>query len=115
MNNKLTNPPGPGLNLLRRILGIKPKPLTRAEWWAWYSDYLKTPQWHRRADRCKQRAGYTCQRCGIKAGAIRPDGSRAWMEAHHLSYKHVGDERDSELECDCDYCHKGITEGDKAK
>ena len=79
------------------------------EWWAWYREYLQSPQWHRRADRCKQRAGYKCQRCGIKAGAIRPDGSRAWMEAHHLSYKHAGDERDSELECDCDYCHKLIT------
>ena len=69
------------------------------EWWAWYSDYLKTPQWQRRAERCKQRAGYKCERCGA-AGVT--------LHAHHLSYKRVGKERESDLLAVCVDCHADI-------
>jgi len=99
MNNRLTKQPGPGLNLLRRILGIKEKPLTRDEWRQWYNDYLKSPEWKRRADRCKTLAGHRCQECGA---IDRP------LHAHHLTYERVGNERYTDLRCLCDECHKEV-------
>jgi hypothetical protein len=42
-------PPAPRLDLLRRLLGLEPKPLTNDEWWRWYSHYLKSDDWKRQA------------------------------------------------------------------
>ena len=84
------------VNWLKWLFGIKPKPLTRAEWRQWYSEYLKSPEWRRKADRCKELAGYRCEDCGA---TDRP------LHAHHKTYKRVGRERYTDLECLCDKCH----------
>lgn len=97
MNNQLTKQPHPGVNLLRRLLGIPERKQTNEEWWQWYTEYLQSPEWQRRADRCKERANYTCQDCGAKDVVL---------QAHHLTYKRVGNESDSDLVCLCEGCHK---------
>ena len=97
MNNRLTKQPHPGVNILRRLLGMPQKQQTKAEWWQWYKEYLQSPEWQRRADRCKRQAGYKCEECGA---------TDTTLHAHHLTYKNVGNERASELKCLCEGCHR---------
>jgi 5-methylcytosine-specific restriction endonuclease McrA len=66
------------------------------QWWAWYNQYLVSPQWQvkRRAvlDRCKG----VCEGCGVNRAT----------EAHHLTYEHVGHELLFELVGLCHDCHQ---------
>lgn len=62
-----------------------------------YQEYLKTPEWRERSRDCKARAGWRCSRCG----------SRKDLQAHHLTYARLGQERPGDLECLCDTCHRG--------
>jgi 5-methylcytosine-specific restriction endonuclease McrA len=65
------------------------------EWWQWYDNYLLTDEWHRRRRLVLERDGGICQNCRA---------ARA-TQAHHLSYRNVGNEFLWELIAVCDDCH----------
>lgn len=76
----------------------------RREWWAWYNEYLKSPEWRARRKMVLQRARNMCEGCKSKLAT----------QVHHLSYEHVGDELLFELVAVCDECHRKL-HPDKAK
>jgi len=82
------------LNLFRESQASK----RRSDWFAWYSDYLKTPQWQSKRLAVLKRDRYLCQGCM----------SRRASQVHHLSYEHCGNELLWELTSVCDDCHKKI-------
>lgn len=80
------------------------KDAERAQWWAWYNEYLKSDAWRAKACLVHKRAKGTCEGCL----------SRPSTQVHHLSYEHAGDELLWELVAVCDECHERAHE-DHAK
>jgi hypothetical protein len=66
------------------------------EWWAWYSAYLKTPEWGAKRSAVIERANGLCEGCRQAPAVI----------AHHLTYAHAGNELLFELVAVCDTCHQ---------
>jgi hypothetical protein len=64
---------------------------------AYLSEYLKSPYWQAVRTRALQRAGGCCQRC-------RRQSRR--LDVHHLTYRNLGQERESELMVLCRECHE---------
>src|SRR2546429_1534825 len=65
-------------------------------------------QWRRLATECKDRAGWRCERCGIKHGTLRRSLYTdrihpVWLQAHHVN----GDPESEEpqLQALCPSCH----------
>lgn len=74
------------------------------QWQAWYQQYLKSSEWAERRRLVIQRAGGICEGCG-RAPAI---------QAHHITYKHAGNEFLWELRAICRGCHERIHEVENA-
>lgn len=72
----------------------------KAEWRAWYKEYLQTSQWRDKRHRVLERDGELCQAC-LKRRAT---------EVHHLTYEHVGDEPLFDLVSICHVCHERLHE-----
>lgn len=89
MNNRPTKQPHPGVSLLRQILNLQPKQIN-------YDEYIKSPQWKRKAIEAKKRAGYRCQVCNS------PDN----LNAHHRTYERLGSEQPGDITVLCRECHK---------
>lgn len=68
----------------------------REEFFKWYSEYLKSPEWRRKRSLVMERAKGVCEGCM----------SRDATEVHHTTYEHVGEEFLFELVAICDICHK---------
>lgn len=66
------------------------------EFFRWYSEYLKSPEWRRKRSLVLERANGVCEGCL----------SRDATEVHHTTYEHVGEELLFELVAICDVCHK---------
>lgn len=65
-------------------------------WWAWYGEYLHSPEW---AKKRKQRLildDHRCTLCGHDMG----------LQVHHLTYDFVGQEELGDLRTLCEPCHK---------
>lgn len=75
-----------------------PREDQRADWWQWYTEYLKTPEWAAKRTACLRRDQHICQGCRERRATI----------AHHLTYKHVGAEFLFELISLCAVCHDRI-------
>ena len=73
-------------------------------WWAWYNEYLSSPEWYARRLAVFKRDGNLCRRCGATASQI-----------HHLTYERVGREELDDLVAVCDpchdFCHGGVLNG----
>lgn len=76
------------------------------QWWDWYSEYLRSDVWRRRARAVLQRDGWRCQ-AGLPG--CRGDAE----QAHHLTYKRVGQEPLYDLVAVCVPCHEQITARDR--
>lgn len=70
----------------------------RAEWQAWYNEYLNSPAWAQRRIEVLRRDQRICQGCR----------KRKATEVHHLTYAHVGNEFLFELTSLCSVCHERI-------
>ncbi|HSQ51975.1 MAG TPA: hypothetical protein VLL94_11995 [Nitrospiraceae bacterium] len=68
------------------------------EWWAWYSDYLKTPQWREKRQLVMKRAGGLCEGCAHAPAT----------QVHHLTYERAGREMLFDLVAICDACHEAV-------
>jgi hypothetical protein len=66
------------------------------EWWARYTAYLTTDAWEARRMAVLERDKWMCQGC-LDADAV---------QAHHLTYAHIGNEFLWELIAVCKPCHK---------
>lgn len=66
-----------------------------------YQDYLKTDKWKLISQTCKDLANNKCSKCE----------STKILQAHHLNYDNVGDEKQSDLQCLCTECHNIIHNG----
>jgi hypothetical protein len=65
-------------------------------------------QWYILATACKDRAGWRCERCGIKQGTMRYSlrterAHPVWLHAAHVHHDHGNPE--PELMCVCPSCH----------
>lgn len=69
-----------------------------AEWWAWYDNYLRSPEWREKRKRVLRRANGECEGCGDNYA----------VQVHHLTYEHVGDEFLWELRAVCPACHERV-------
>jgi 5-methylcytosine-specific restriction endonuclease McrA len=67
----------------------------RDAWWAWYDEYLKSPEWRALRDKVMWRAHGVCEGCF----------ERAAVHIHHRTYDHVGRELLFELVALCKVCH----------
>lgn len=61
-----------------------------------YDVYITSPEWKVRARQIRKRDGYTCQDCGA---------TDVPLDVHHLTYEHLGHERDEDLITLCRECH----------
>jgi 5-methylcytosine-specific restriction endonuclease McrA len=89
-------PPFDEVLLADRLAGFREhREAERAEWRAWYNDYLQSEQWREKRGLVFARANSLCEGCRR---------NRA-IHVHHLSYEHVGDEFLWELVAICKVCH----------
>lgn len=73
-------------------------------WWAWYDNYLQSPEWKTRRDLVLRRANGVCEGCG----------RRDARHVHHLHYDRVGNEMLFDLVAVCVDCHDQIHAGKRA-
>ena len=66
--------------------------------WAWYDDYLRSPDWRRRRALVIDRAHGRCEGCA----------SAPATQVHHLSYDRVGNEMLFDLVALCSTCHDRV-------
>lgn len=64
-----------------------------------YKDYLSSPEWRERRQKCLDRDGHECRICG----------SKHELQAHHKHYKHLGAEEENDLTTLCKQCHNSVT------
>jgi 5-methylcytosine-specific restriction endonuclease McrA len=67
----------------------------RDQWWAWYNQYLKSPEWRQRRHLVMARAKGICEGCGIERA----------VHVHHLNYDRAGNEFLWDLVAVCNECH----------
>lgn len=65
-------------------------------WWAWYDQYLLSPEWRDLRERVFDRSDGRCEGCrNLNA-----------TQVHHLTYERVGAELLFDLVAVCDECHE---------
>lgn len=74
----------------------------RADWQAWYTEYLESEKWKSKRAEVMRRDKFTCQGCHGRA-----------TEVHHLTYANVGDELLFQLIALCEDCHQRVHDADK--
>ena len=62
-----------------------------------YLEYLQSPHWKQLRQECLEFAGFTCERCRKVSGELH---------VHHLTYEHLWDEWEDDLQVLCPDCHK---------
>lgn len=73
------------------------------DFWERYNEYLKSDWWKKTRQRCIEQYGKKCFCCRKPMD----------LQVHHLTYEHLGFEKDNELICLCSNCHKWIEEKKK--
>ena len=64
-----------------------------------YNEYLKSSRWRNMRLAKFNEVGYRCEKCGCEGDAMK-------IDVHHKTYERLGNERMSDLEVLCRYCHK---------
>lgn len=64
-----------------------------------YYTYIRSPEWHKKADAAKLRAGYRCQVCNRPSREVQ-------LDAHHRTYERLGHERPEDITVLCRRCHE---------
>ncbi len=75
---------------------VAPKGAKSEIWWAWYREYLNSPEWRAKRQQVLDRDGHRCQKCGV--GGV--------LQCHHLTYLRVGREELTDLQALCFDCHE---------
>lgn len=76
----------------------------RGKFTTFYRNYMKSPEWYEKRDLVLKRCGGVCEGCGIAPAT----------EAHHVTYRHFGNEFLFELLGLCHGCHERIHAEDAA-
>ena len=74
---------------------LQEREIENRKWWSWYNEYLTTDAWAKKRAAVFQRENGICQGCRQKRAT----------QAHHLTYKHVGNELLFDLIALCENCH----------
>ncbi len=64
-----------------------------------YHEYINSPEWRKRADAAKHRAGYRCQVCNRSSRDVI-------LDAHHRTYEKLGNEAPEDITVLCRDCHE---------
>ena len=72
-----------------------------------YYEYINSPEWRRRADAAKARAGYRCRVCNRHADEVV-------LNAHHRTYERLGNEDPDDITVLCRDCHELYETHDKS-
>lgn len=88
-------------NELRVALQDRIKELDKIDFFGWYKEYLKSPEWREKRLLVLDRCNDICEGCMKKVAE----------EVHHLTYANVGKEFLFELIGLCVGCHERIHEG----
>jgi len=70
--------------------------------------YLYPQTWASLSRECKERAGYTCEHCGIKQGKLRKSAITGNIYVVYLQAAHINHDQYNalpELKCVCASCH----------
>lgn len=89
----------------RRAMAGRRKNRFIPNFWARYTAYLKSPQWKAIRKLLIKKHGGRCQRCG----------STYRLEAHHITYKSVFEEKLTDLRLLCHVCHEKVERGKKRR
>jgi hypothetical protein len=77
-----------------------------------YRAYIDSPKWAEKSLKCRQKAGWRCQKCGC-----RPP--KYWLHAHHRTYARLFHEwaRDLVALCSCPQhrCHQKAHEAKRRR
>ena len=65
-----------------------------------YENYLRTNHWRLRRQRIANYHNHLCQGCGIRV--------EKGFHIHHLTYRNIGNELDSDLAFLCEKCHNDL-------
>lgn len=65
-----------------------------------YKKYIASPQWKEKRYERLQYDGYRCRLCG----------ATNYLTVHHITYRHLGDEKMRDLITLCQHCHERIHE-----
>ena len=65
-----------------------------------YENYLRTNHWRLRRQRIANHHNHLCQGCGIRVDK--------GFHIHHLTYRNIGNELDSDLAFLCEKCHNDL-------
>lgn len=68
-----------------------------------YRAYLDSPEWMRKAEAAKERAGQRCQGCNASREHVI-------LDAHHRTYERLGHEEPGDITVLCRRCHQAIHE-----
>lgn len=71
------------------------------DWWKVYAAYLDSDAWKERREACFEMKGRTC------TAALKGCQESA-AQAHHITYRHAGQEPVFELEPICESCHEKL-------
>lgn len=73
-----------------------------------YYEYINSPEWKKKSEEAKSRAGYRCQVCNRGQEEIT-------LNTHHRSYKNLGNESAEDLTVLCRECHELFESNGKIK
>lgn len=71
-----------------------------------YRETLASPRWQQLKWRRIMRAGFACERCGLRYRGLRVTGAMRWFELHHRHYETVGHETIDDVLILCRLCHR---------
>ena len=80
---------------------LKPKPVD-------YRTYIRSDEWRKKAEEAKAKAGNRCQVCDRSRAEVQ-------LDAHHRTYKHLGNERPGDITVLCRDCHQLYEHNKKAE
>lgn len=83
-----------------------------AEWWVWYTAYLRSSEWAAFRERAFAFHGRRCARCRRKDRQL---GAGEWLEIDHLTYERAGAELLEDVQVLCNTCHKSKTRQDRLR
>ena len=75
------------------------------DFWTRYNEYLKSDWWKQTREKTIKRYGGKCFCCNKESD----------LQVHHLSYDHLGFEKENELICLCSGCHSWIEDQKEQK
>jgi hypothetical protein len=76
------------------------------DWWDWYNDYLRSPEWSAFREQAFDYHGERCVDCRRWRDQL---DLGEWLEIDHVTYERVGHELLEDVRVRCNTCHRKKT------